>query len=89
MLDNPWPYYITVPWVILITSCLIGFVYLRFKEGRTTIYGNLGTDSEETTVRTEEESSVDKGSSVKESLVEKKIEKNEKNEKKGKKIKKK
>lgn len=47
MLDNPWPFYIVIPWLTVFISCGLGYLYLRFKEGRTTIYGNLTAESEE------------------------------------------
>ena len=41
MLDNPTPLYISIPWEILIASCGSFYVYLRYKKGATTIYGNF------------------------------------------------
>ena len=47
MLDNPWPLYIVIPWVAVLIVCAGGYLYLRSKKERTTIYGDLTVESEE------------------------------------------
>ena len=47
MLNNPWPLYIVVPWITIILTLGLGYLYLRFKDGRTTIYGDLTMESDE------------------------------------------
>ena len=37
--DTPTPLYVTVPWLVLVISCLSFYLYLRFKPSRTTMYG--------------------------------------------------
>jgi len=39
MLDNPTPLYISIPWTIVITTCFITYIYLRFKRNHTTKTG--------------------------------------------------
>ena len=39
MEDTPTPLYIIIPWVIVTITCLVFYLYLRFKPGHTTMYG--------------------------------------------------
>lgn len=39
-LDNPHPLYIVIPWGIAIVALGGGYLYLRLKKDRTTIYGD-------------------------------------------------
>jgi len=47
MLDNPWPLYIVIPWALVFVTCIGWYLSLRFKKDRTTIYGDLSLDSED------------------------------------------
>lgn len=39
MEDAPTPLYVTIPWIIIVISCIVFYLYLRFKPDRTTMYG--------------------------------------------------
>ena len=39
MENAPTPLYVTIPWIIIIITCLTFYLYLRFKPGHTTMYG--------------------------------------------------
>lgn len=39
MMDNPWPLYIVIPWTLVFFLCCFGYMYLRSKKDRTTMYG--------------------------------------------------
>lgn len=40
VINAPTPTYIWVPWATVLAGMIIFYIYLRFKPGHTTIYGN-------------------------------------------------
>lgn len=82
MLDNPWPLYIVVPWTVVIVSAACGYLYLRFKKDRTTIYGDMTLESEGSAEIGKDEKALKENLAKKEEKVEKKAEKVEKKEEK-------
>ena len=51
-LQNPWPLYISVPWLTLLFVCVIYYLYLRFKPNHSTKYpkstkNHLTTDEDD------------------------------------------
>lgn len=40
IVDAQWPLYVLIPWLTVIIVCFTFYVYLRFKPGHTTIYGD-------------------------------------------------
>lgn len=58
-MDNPWPLYIVVPWVAVFFLCCFGYIYLRYKKNRTTMYGwDLIMEFDESTEKKPEEKEV-------------------------------
>jgi uncharacterized membrane protein AbrB (regulator of aidB expression) len=41
ILDNPWPNYISIPWISFFVGMFLFYLYLRFKPNHTTKYPSI------------------------------------------------